>query len=76
MISRIKPQYSLLKREQNHIVRSLPKKPNGSKHIVCHHCSTFGHLRLYCFKFQALRKKKSKEKRNLHFLEIVLREQN
>ena len=34
MISHIRPQCSMLKREQNHVTRSLPKKPSGPKHIV------------------------------------------
>ena len=42
------------------------KKPNGPKHIVCHHCGVFGHLRPHCFKFQALKRIKRKEK--LEFL--------
>ena len=63
MIGYIRSQSHKLKREQNHVVRSLPKKPSGPKHIVCHHCDTFGHLRPYCSKFHALkRKKKRKEK--------------
>ena len=44
VISHIRPQYSMLKKEQNHIVRSLPKKLSGPKHIICHHCDAFGHL--------------------------------
>ena len=43
VIGHIRPQCSKLKREQNHVVRSLPKKPSGLKHIVCHHCGAFGH---------------------------------
>ena len=34
VISHIRPQYHKLKKEQNHVVRSLPKKPSGLKHIV------------------------------------------
>ena len=60
--------------KQNYVARCLPKKPNGPKHIVCHHCGAFGHLRPHCSKFQAL--KKMKEKRNLSLLEVVLRKQN
>ena len=45
VISHIRPQCHKLKREQNHVTRSLPKKPSGPKHIVCHHCGAFGHLR-------------------------------
>ena len=63
VISHIRPQCSMLKREQNHVARSLPKKPCGPKHIVCHHCGAFGHLRPHCCKFQALKKKKKKKKR-------------
>ena len=45
VIGHIRPQCHKLKKEQNHVARSLPKKPSGPKHIVCHHCSAFGHLR-------------------------------
>ena len=55
----------MLKREQNHIPRSLPKKPSGHKLIVCHHCGAFGHLRPHCSKFQALKRIKRKEKLEL-----------
>ena len=48
------------------MARSLPKKPSGPKHIVCHHCGAFGHLRPHCFKFHALKSIKRKEK--LEFL--------
>ena len=41
------------------------KKPNGPKHIVCHHCGVFGHLRPHCYKFQALKRFKRKEKLEL-----------
>ena len=51
VIGYIRPQCPKLKREQNHIVRSLPKKPSGPKPIVCHHCGAFGHLRPHCSKF-------------------------
>ena len=51
-----------MKREQNHVARSLPKKPSRPKHIVCHHCGPFGHLRLHCSKFHALKRIKIKEK--------------
>ena len=47
------------------MVRSLPKKPSGPKHIVCHHCGAFGHLRPYCSKFYALKRIKRKEKLEL-----------
>ena len=65
MSGHIKPQCNKLKREQNQVTRSIPKKPNGPKHIVCHHCGTFGHLRLHCSKFQALKRIKRKEKLEL-----------
>ena len=54
-----------MKREQNHVVRSLPKKPSGLKHIVCHNCGAFGHLRPHCSKFHALKRIKRKEKLEL-----------
>ena len=66
VIGHIKPQCSMLKREQNYVARSLPKEPSGPKHIVCHHCDAFGHLRPYRSKFQALKRIKIKEK--LEFL--------
>ena len=62
VIGYIRPQCSKLKREQNHVARSLLKKPNGLKYIVCHHCGAFGHLRSHCSKFQALKRIKRKEK--------------
>ena len=65
MISHIRPQCHKLKREENHVARSLPKKPNGPKHIICHNCSAFGHLRPYCSKFHALKRIKRKEKLEL-----------
>ena len=55
VIGHIRPQCPKL-REQNHVSRSLPKKPSGPKHIACHHCGAFGHLRPYCSKYQALKK--------------------
>ena len=58
MIGHIRPQCRKLKRKQNHMARSLPKKPSGSKHIICHHCGAFGHRRLHCSKFHALKKSK------------------
>ena len=66
MIDHIRHPCSMLKREQNHIVRSLPKRPNGPKPIVCHYCGAFGHLKPQCSKFQALKRIKRKEK--LEFL--------
>ena len=62
VISHIRPQYRKLKREQNHMARSFPKRPSGPKHIVCHHCGAFGHLRPHCSKFYALKRIKRKEK--------------
>ena len=52
-------------REQNHIARSIPKKPSGPKYIVCHHCGSFGHLRPQHCKFHALKRIKRKEKLEL-----------
>ena len=71
VIGHIRPQCHKLKREQNHMARSLPKKPSGPKYIVCHHCGVFGHLRP---SFMLL--KESKEKRNLSFLEGMLKRVN
>ena len=65
VIGHIRSQCSMLKREQNHVARSLPKKPSGLKHIVCHHCGAFGHLRPHCSKVQALKRIKRKEKLEL-----------
>ena len=44
------------------MARSFPKKPSGPKHIVCHHCGVFGHLRPQCSKFHAFKRIKRKEK--------------
>ena len=74
VINQIRPQCSMLKKKQNLVTRSLPKKPNRPKPIVCHHCGVFGHLRPYCSKFQALKRIKRKE--NLSLLEVVLCKQN
>ena len=52
----------MLKREQNHVAKSLHKRPSRPKPIVCHHCGAFDHLRLHCSKFQAFKKIKRKEK--------------
>ena len=54
-----------LKREQTHVAKSLLKRPSGPKHIVCHNCGVFGHLRPHCSKFQALKRIKRKEKLKL-----------
>ena len=62
VIGHIKPQCHKLKREQNHVIRFLPKKPSRLKHIVCHHCGAFGHLRSHCSKFHTLKRIKRKEK--------------
>ena len=64
VIGHIRPQRPKV-REQNHVARSLPKKPSGPKHIVCHHFGTFDHLRPHCYKFQALKRIKRKEKLEL-----------
>ena len=56
VIGHIRPQCHKLKKEQNHIAKSLPKKPSGPKHIVCQHCGAFGHLRPQCSKYHALKK--------------------
>ena len=60
MIGHIRPQCSMLKREQNHVARSLAKKPSGPRYIVCHHCGAFGHLRPHCSTIQALKRIKRK----------------
>ena len=65
MIGHIRSQCHKLKREQNHVTRSLPKKHNRSKHIVCHRCGAFGHLRSQCSKFHAFKRIKRKEKLEL-----------
>ena len=65
VIGHIRPQCFMLKKEQNHGARSLPKKPNGPKPIVCHHYGAFGHLRPHYSKFQALKRIKRKEKLEL-----------
>ena len=65
VIGHIRPQCYKLKREQNHVARSLPKKPSRPKHIVCHHCGAFGHLRPHCSKFHALKRIKRKKKLEL-----------
>ena len=44
VIGYIRPYCHKLKREQNHVARSLPKKPSGLKHIICHHYGAFGYL--------------------------------
>ena len=65
MIGHIRLQCPMLKKEQNHDARSLPKKPSGPKPITCHHCGASGHLRPYCSKFHALKRIKRKEKLEL-----------
>ena len=65
MIGYIRSQCHNLKRAQNHVARSLSKKPSGPKNIVCHHCGAFGHLRPHCSKFHALKRIKRKEKLEL-----------
>ena len=65
VIGHIRPQCHKLKREQNHVARSLPKKLSRPKHTVCHRCGAFGHLRPHCFKFHTLKRIKRKEKLEL-----------
>ena len=65
VIGHIRFQCHKLKREQNHVTISFPKKPGRPKHIVCHHCGAFGHLRLYYSKFHAFKRIKRKEKLKL-----------
>ena len=52
--------------EQNNVARSLPKKPSRPKHIVCHHCDAFSHLRSQCSKFYTFKRIKRKEKLEVH----------
>ena len=66
VISHIRPQCHKLKREQNHVAKSLPKKPSGPKHIICHHYSAFGYLWPQWSKFHVFKRIKRKEK--LEFL--------
>ena len=65
VIGHIRLQCHKLKREQNHVTRSLPKKPNGPKHIACHNCGAFSHLKPHYSKFHALKRIKRKEKLEL-----------
>ena len=65
VIGHIRPQCHKMKREQNQVARSIPKKPSGPKHIVCHYCGAFGHLRPHCSKCHALKIIKRKEKLEL-----------
>ena len=60
VIGHIRPQYSMLKKEQNYGARSLPKRFNGPKPIVCHRCGVSGHLRPYYSKFHAFKRIKKK----------------
>ena len=76
VIGHISLQCHKLKREQNQVARSIPKKLSGPKHIVCHHCGAFGHLRPQCSKFHAFIRIKRKEKKKLRFLEVVLKAVN
>ena len=62
VIGHISLQCHKLKREQNQVARSIPKKLSGPKHIVCHHCGAFGHLRSHCSKFHAFKRIKRKDK--------------
>ena len=70
VIGHIRPQYQKLEREQNHVARSLSKKPSRPKHIVCHHYGAFGHLRPQRSKFYAFKIIKRKEK--LELLDVML----
>ena len=65
MIDHIRPQCHKLKREQNHVARSLLKKPSGPQHIVCHHCGAFGHLKPHYSKFQVFKRIRRKDKLEL-----------
>ena len=65
VIGHIRSQCHKLKREQNHMARSLSKKSSRPKHIVCHNCGAFGHLRPQCSKFHTLKRIKRKEKLEL-----------
>ena len=65
VIGHIRPQCHKLKRKQNHVTRSLPKKPSGPKYIVCHYCGASSHLRPHCSKFHTLKIIKRKEKLEL-----------
>ena len=62
VIGHIRLQYSMLKREQNHVAKSLSKRPSGLKPIVCHHCDVLSYLRPHYSKFQTLKRIKRKEK--------------
>ena len=62
VIGHIRSQCHKLKREQNHVARSLPKKPSGLKRSVCHHYGAFSHLRPQCSQFHAFKRIKRKEK--------------
>ena len=46
-------------------VISLPKRPDGPKHIVYHHYGAFSLLRPHCSKFQSFKRIKRKEKLEL-----------
>ena len=66
VIGYIRPYCHKLKREQNNVAKSLPKKPSGPKHIICHHYSAFGYLWPQWSKFHVFKRIKRKEK--LEFL--------
>ena len=70
VIGHIRPQCHKLKREQTYVARFLPKRPSGPKHIVV----PLVILDLIALSFKFL--KESKEKRNLKFMEVVLKRVN
>ena len=64
VIGHIRPQCSMLNREQNHIPKSLPKKPSGRDFVTIVVHLVILNLITLSFKFL-------KEKKNLSFLEVV-----
>ena len=64
VIGHIRPQCSMLNREQNHIPKSLPKKPSGRDFVTIVVHLVILDLITLSFKFL-------KEKKNLSFLEVV-----
>ena len=63
-IGHVRPQCSMLNQEQNHIPRSLPKKPSGRDFVTIVVPLVILDLITLSFKFL-------KEKKNLSFLEVV-----